>query len=97
MFGIGFFELLLIALIGLLVFGPQKLPEAVRSCALVFGRCKRFWQAARRELENELGFNEIRREVQNTLIMEELEKRGDGPDSDKRDEKIPITPANQIK
>ena len=38
MFDIGFSELLLIAIIGLLVLGPERLPTAIRTASLWLGR-----------------------------------------------------------
>ena len=73
MFGIGFFEILVIAILGLLIFGPEKLPEAIRSFAFGFSKAKRTWQATRKELEQELGMNDIRREIHNAQIMENIE------------------------
>lgn len=75
MFGIGFFELLLIAIFGLLIFGPEKLPEAIRTISRNVGRARRAWQHTRRELEEELGMDEIRRELYNEQIQEELKRR----------------------
>ncbi|MEQ9021687.1 MAG: Sec-independent protein translocase protein TatB [Pseudomonadales bacterium] len=75
MFGIGFFELLLIAIFGLLICGPEKLPEAIRTISRNVGRAKRAWQHTRRELEEELGMDEIRRELYNEQIQEELKRR----------------------
>ena len=74
MIGIGFFELLVIAVLGLLVFGPEKLPQAIRTFAFGFSKAKRSWQNTRRELEQELGMDEIRREIHNAHILENIEK-----------------------
>ena len=40
MFDIGFAELLLIAVLGLLVLGPERLPTAVRTISLWLGRLR---------------------------------------------------------
>ncbi|MEE8077677.1 MAG: twin-arginine translocase TatA/TatE family subunit, partial [Pseudomonadales bacterium] len=40
MFEIGFPELMLIAVVGLLVIGPERLPEALRTLGLWFGRMR---------------------------------------------------------
>jgi len=74
MFGIGFFELMVIAVLGLLVFGPEKLPDAIRTFVYGFTKAKRSWQSTRRELEQELGVDEIRREIHNAQVMQNLEK-----------------------
>ena len=92
MFGIGFFELLLIAIFGLLIFGPEKLPEAIRTISRNVGRAKRAWQHTRRELEEELGMDDIRRELYNEQIQEELKRRkksimGEGEDDSKESPK----------
>jgi sec-independent protein translocase protein TatB len=92
MFGIGFFELLLIAIFGLLIFGPEKLPEAIRTISRNVGRAKRAWQHTRRELEEELGMDEIRRELYNEQIQEELKRRKQsimGEEQDKESEEQP--------
>lgn len=74
MFDIGFTEIMLIGIITLLVMGPQRLPETVRTIALWIGRIKHKLADARRELENEIGVDEIRRQVYNERIMQNLEK-----------------------
>ena len=41
MFDIGFSELVLTALVALIVFGPERLPQAARTAGLWIGRFKR--------------------------------------------------------
>ena len=68
MFDIGFAELVIIAVVGLLVIGPERLPGAIRTGSVWLNRLKR-------------GFNDIKREVQqelhNDAVMEELRKTGE--------------------
>ena len=73
MFDIGFSELLVIAVITLIVMGPERLPETVRSISLWFGRMKQMIASARQELKNEVGIDEIRRQLQNEKIMRDLD------------------------
>lgn len=54
MFDIGFWELVVIAVIALLVVGPEQLPGFVRETGRWTGRIKRFIHDARFELEREL-------------------------------------------
>ena len=78
MFDIGFSELLIIAIITLLVMGPERLPETVRTISLWFGRMKQMLSSARQELENEVGMDEIRLQLKNEKIMRQLdEAKGD--------------------
>lgn len=72
MFDIGFTELLVVAVIGLLVIGPQRLPETIRTLALWIGRLRRGVSRAYKEIEKEVGMDEIRRQLHNEEIMRQL-------------------------
>ena len=74
MFDIGFAELLIIAVVGLLVIGPQRLPETVRALALWVGRLRRAVSRTYRELEKEVGMDDIRRQLHNEEIMRQLNR-----------------------
>lgn len=73
MFDIGFAELLLIAVVGLVVIGPKRLPETIRFVALWLGRIRRSFASAKTEFEREFGVDDIRRELHNETVMRELE------------------------
>ncbi|MDO8864181.1 Sec-independent protein translocase protein TatB [Haliea sp. E1-2-M8] len=68
MFDIDFTELVIIAMVGLLVIGPEKLPGAIRTGNAWLHRIKR-------------GFNDIRQEVEqelhNDTVLQELRKTRD--------------------
>ena len=74
MFDIGFSELLIIAVLTLIVMGPERLPETVRTIALWFGRLRQFLSAARTEIEDEVGVDELRRQLHNEQLMRDLDK-----------------------
>jgi sec-independent protein translocase protein TatB len=74
MFDIGFPELLLIAVIGLLVIGPERLPEALRTLGLWIGRMRRSFTNVKTEIEKEIGMDEIRRQLHNEAVMEEMKR-----------------------
>lgn len=65
----GFFELLLIAVVALFVVGPERLPETVRTVALTIGRLKRTLSSSRSDFERHMGVDEIRRQLRNEEIM----------------------------
>lgn len=69
MFEISFVEIVLIAVVSLVVLGPEKLPEAVRTAALWIGRLKRSFNSIKTEIEKEVGADEIRRQLRNEEIM----------------------------
>lgn len=67
-----FWELLVVAIVGLLVVGPEKLPDTIRSSMLWFGRLKRGLNSTRTEFEQQLGLDDIRRELHNEKVLESL-------------------------
>ncbi|HEY6530398.1 MAG TPA: Sec-independent protein translocase protein TatB [Cellvibrionaceae bacterium] len=74
MFDVSFFELLVIGVVALVVIGPERLPDAIKTCALWIGRMKRILAESRSEFEKHIGADEIRRELHNEHIMASLEK-----------------------
>lgn len=74
MFDIGFTELVLIAVVGLLVIGPEQLPGTIRTIALWIGRIKRGFNDIKQDIEREVGADEIRRELHNEKVMSEIER-----------------------
>ncbi len=72
MFDIGFSELLVIAVITLIVMGPERLPQTVRSISLWIGRLKQMLSSARRDFEQEVGMDEVRQQLHNEKIMRDL-------------------------
>lgn len=73
MFDIGFPELLLISVVALLVIGPERLPDTIRTVSLWVGRIQRSFRNLKREIETEIGADEIRSQLHNESIMQDLE------------------------
>jgi len=59
MFGIGFSQLLLIALVALIVIGPERLPKVARSLGVLFGRAQRFAREVKTQVEQDIRLEEI--------------------------------------
>jgi sec-independent protein translocase protein TatB len=66
MFDIGFGEIFLIAVVALLVLGPERLPKAARFAGLWVRRARAQWYSVKAELENELADDELRRSLRQT-------------------------------
>jgi sec-independent protein translocase protein TatB len=72
MFDPGFFELVVICIVALVVLGPDKLPGAIKTMGLWIGRLRRSFNNIKREIEQEVGADEIRRQLRNEAIMEKF-------------------------
>lgn len=73
MFDIGFWELVLLGLVGLVVLGPERLPVVARTLGRWLARARRYADNLTSELENELGTEDIRRDVRRA--REEIESQ----------------------
>jgi len=56
MFGIGFQELVLLSLIGLIVLGPERLPRVANQIGGWLGQARRMTRVMKRQLEDEINF-----------------------------------------
>jgi sec-independent protein translocase protein TatB len=74
MFDIGFTELLVIAVLGLLILGPERLPGAIRTSSLWLERLRRSFNDIRSEIEKEVGADEIRRQLHNESVLASLKE-----------------------
>jgi sec-independent protein translocase protein TatB len=75
MFDIGFTELLLIAVVALVVLGPERLPKAARFAGLWVRRARAQWYSVKSELERELAAEELKRNLHDArLAASELHK-----------------------
>lgn len=74
MFNISPMELILVFVVALLVIGPDKLPGAVRTASLWLGRFRRSYNKVKSEIERELNTDEIKRQLHNEAVLEEIEQ-----------------------
>lgn len=59
MFDIGFWELVIMALVALVIIGPERLPEFARDAGRIVKKIRHFVQGAKREIEKELELDQI--------------------------------------
>lgn len=63
MFDLSFAEIVVIAVVALVVLGPERLPKAARFAGLWVRRARAQWQSVRSELERELAAEELKRNI----------------------------------
>ncbi|SNR77989.1 sec-independent protein translocase protein TatB [Methylobacillus rhizosphaerae] len=61
MFDIAFSELVVIAVVALIVIGPERLPKVVRTVGLLLGRMQRYVNDVKSEINRELRVDELQR------------------------------------
>ena len=66
MFDVSLVELAVIALVALLVLGPENLPRAARTVGLYVRKAKQSWYAVRADIERELAADELKRSLKRT-------------------------------
>ena len=64
MFDFSLGEMLVVALVALVVLGPERLPKAARFAGLRVRRARAQWHSVRTELEQELASEELKRSLQ---------------------------------
>lgn len=63
MFDIGFTELMLLAVIGMVVIGPERLPGVARTLGRTVGKARRFMTGLQNQLEQEVRLDELNKKI----------------------------------
>ncbi len=61
MFDISFTEILVIAVVGLVVLGPERLPQVARTLGHLFGRAQRYVNDVKSDIQREMELEELRK------------------------------------
>lgn len=61
MFDIGFSELMVIALVGLIVIGPERLPKVARTVGHLLGRLQRYVSDVKSDISREMQLEELKK------------------------------------
>lgn len=61
MFDVGFSELMVIAVVALVVIGPERMPAFARTAGALFGRAQRYVNKVKAEIQNEVDMEEFNR------------------------------------
>src|SRR5512141_1528372 len=61
MFDVGFSEIIVIAVVALVVIGPERLPKVARTLGLLFGRMQRYVNDVKADISREMELDELRK------------------------------------
>ncbi len=76
MFDVGFWEILLIGVLALVVIGPERLPGAARQAGYFVGKARRYIEGVKSEVASELDVNEFKRMMHNQEVqINELQQK----------------------
>jgi len=60
MFDVGFSELVVIALVALIVIGPERLPRVARTLGALLGRAQRYVNDVKADIQREVNLDELK-------------------------------------
>ena len=80
MFEVSLVELAVIALVALLVLGPEKLPRAARTAGLYLRKARASWHSIRTDIERELAAEDLKSALKDTRrqLRSSAQEIGDG-------------------
>jgi len=61
MFDIGFSEMMVIAVVALIVIGPERLPKVARAAGHLFGRMQRYVNDVKSDISREMALDDLRK------------------------------------
>lgn len=74
MFDIGFWEIIFIMVIALLVVGPERLPRIAHTAGLWIGKFRGFVASVKADIDHELAAEELRKTLARQTAVPELEE-----------------------
>lgn len=83
MFDVGFWEIIVILVILLLVVGPERLPTVARTTALWIRKAQRLVTQIKREVEQELQAEELRNSLKKNIDVSEINETTHTPPASK--------------
>ncbi|MCU7802699.1 MAG: Sec-independent protein translocase protein TatB [Candidatus Thiodiazotropha sp. (ex Lucinoma annulata)] len=69
MFDVGFWELTIIALVALIVIGPERLPKVARTAGLWLGRGRRFIANVKADIDKEIKAEELKEVIEKQATL----------------------------
>jgi sec-independent protein translocase protein TatB len=75
-FDVAFSELVVIAIVALIVIGPEKLPKVARTLGLLLGRMQRYVATVKADIDSEMRLEDLRKlqqDVQQKMTQTQAE------------------------
>jgi sec-independent protein translocase protein TatB len=83
MFDIGFWEIIVILVILLLVVGPERMPTVARTIALWIRKARRLVAQVKQEVEQELQAEELRQSLKKNIDLPDISEASNKPPTSK--------------
>ena len=61
-------------ILGLIIIGPKRLPDVIKTLIKLYKRMQNKLSSFKRDIEEDIGADELKKDVFNELRMEELEE-----------------------
>ena len=74
MLDVGFWEIIFIAVIALLVVGPERLPRIARTAGLWVGKMRGFVSSVKADIDREIATEELKKTLAKQAAMPEVEE-----------------------
>lgn len=84
MFDVAFSELVVIAIVALIVIGPEKLPKVARTLGALAGRMQRYVSTVKADIEREIQFEDLQK------IQQEIKQSVDAAKNNLNDIKVEV-------
>lgn len=99
MFDVAFSELIVIAIIALVIIGPEKLPKVARTVGAITGRLQRYVSTIKADIEREMqmeDLHELEQQIRQNARQIQTELNLDQPDAaEAAHDQKPQPPAQQ--
>lgn len=74
MFDIGFLEIIIIGIVGLVVIGPERLPDVARTAGRWLGRVRRFISNVKADIDKEIQQEELKKAIERDAGLDEIKQ-----------------------
>lgn len=74
MFDIGGWEIVIIAIVGLIVIGPERMPDVARTVGRWVGRIRRFVVNVKEDIDREIQQEELKKAIERDAGLDEIKQ-----------------------